>query len=143
VGKKVVVAGGGQVGVETADFIAEKSLAECVIIIEMLPMLAFDMPTMTRTYMLKVLLPKWGVKTIANMQIQEITDDGIVALDKEWKRHKFECDTVVNALGYVSNTALSEALNGEVQELYEIGDCIRPRNILHAVGEAAYIARQI
>jgi 2,4-dienoyl-CoA reductase-like NADH-dependent reductase (Old Yellow Enzyme family) len=51
VGKKVVVAGGGQVGVETADFIAEKSLAESVTIIEMLPMLAFDMPTMTRTYM--------------------------------------------------------------------------------------------
>ena len=143
VGKKVVVAGGGQVGVETADFIAEKSLAESVTIIEMLPMLAFDMPTMTRTYMLKVLLPKWGVKTLTNMQIQEITDDGIVALDKEWKRHKFEFDMVVNALGYVPNLTLSEALNGEVRELYKIGDCVRPRNILHAVREAAYIARQI
>jgi 2,4-dienoyl-CoA reductase-like NADH-dependent reductase (Old Yellow Enzyme family)/NADPH-dependent 2,4-dienoyl-CoA reductase/sulfur reductase-like enzyme len=143
VGKKVVVAGGGQVGVETADFIAEKSLAESVTIIEMLPMLAFDMPTMTRTYMLKVLLPKWGVKTLTNMQIQEITDDGIVALDKEWKRHKFEFDMVVNALGYVPNITLSEALNGEVRELYKIGDCVRPRNILQAVREAAYIARQI
>jgi 2,4-dienoyl-CoA reductase-like NADH-dependent reductase (Old Yellow Enzyme family)/NADPH-dependent 2,4-dienoyl-CoA reductase/sulfur reductase-like enzyme len=143
VGKKVVVAGGGQVGVETADFIAEKSLAESVTIIEMLPMLAYDMPTMTRTYMLKVLLPKWGVKALTNMQLQEITDDGIVALDKEWKRHKFESDMVVNALGYVPNITLSEALSGEVREFYTIGDCVRPRNILHAVREAAYIARQI
>jgi 2,4-dienoyl-CoA reductase-like NADH-dependent reductase (Old Yellow Enzyme family)/thioredoxin reductase len=143
VGKKVVVAGGGQVGVETADFITEKKLAESVTILEMLPILAYDMPTFLRTYMLQVLLPKGGVKTFTNMQIQEITDDGVMALDKDWKRHKFECDTVVNALGYIANTALSDVLNGKVKEFYRIGDCVKPRNILYAVQEAAYIARKI
>lgn len=143
VGKKVVVAGGGQVGVETADFIAEKSLAESVTIIEMLPMLAYDMSTFLRTYMLQVLLPRGRVKVFTNMQIQEITDDGVIALDKDWKKHKFECDTVVNSLGYVPNTALSEVLKGEVKEFYTIGDCVKPRNILYAVQEAAYIARKI
>ncbi len=143
VGKKVVIAGGGQVGVETADFIAEKGLAESVTIIEMLPMLAYDMPAFLRTYMLQVLLPKNGVKVQTNMLIQEITDDGVIALDKDWKRHEFQCDTVVNALGYVPNTELSDVLNGQIKEFYRIGDCVKPRNILYAVQEAAYVARQI
>lgn len=143
VGKQVVVAGGGEVGVETADFIAEQNLAESVTVIEMLPRLASDMPTMLRTYMLAVILPKWGVKTLTDMHIQEITDDEVVALDKHWKRYKFEADTVVNAVGYASNTTLIEQLHGEIGELYTVGDCVKPRNILYAVHEAAYIARQI
>lgn len=143
VGKKVIVAGGGEVGVETADFIAENNLAESVAIIEMLPLLAYDMPAMARTYMLQVLLPKWGVKIFTDMQIQEITDEEVIALDKDWRRYKFEADTVVNALGYVPNTTLGEALSGKVPELYKIGDCVKPRNMFHAVHEAAYVARQI
>lgn len=143
VGKRVVIAGGGQVGVETADFIAEKNQAESITIIEMLPVLALDMPAMSRTYMLQVLLPKWGVKTFTNMQIQEITHEEVIALDKSWNRHKFGADTVVNALGYVPNATLSEVLNGEVRELYKVGDCEKVGNILGAVHKAAYIARQI
>jgi pyruvate/2-oxoglutarate dehydrogenase complex dihydrolipoamide dehydrogenase (E3) component len=76
VGKKVVVAGGGEVGVETADFIKENHYAESVTIIEMLPILASDMPTMPRTYLLQVVLPKWGIKTFTNMKIQEISGKG-------------------------------------------------------------------
>jgi len=143
VGKRVVVAGGGLVGVETADFLAENGLVESVTVIEMLPSLASDMPTMARTYMLQVLLPKWGVKTATNMHIREVTDEGVIALDNSWKSCRFECDTVVNALGYMANTALTEALNGIVGELHAIGDCVKPGNLLSAVHDAAYIARQI
>lgn len=141
--KKVVVAGGGQVGVETADFIAEKNLAESVTIVEMLPMLASDMPAMPRTYMLHVILPKWCIQAFTNMKIYEIIQEGVVALDNNWKTYKFDADTVVNAMGYVPNTSIAEALKGKVPELHMIGDCVKPRNILHAVHEAAYIARQI
>ena len=93
--------------------------------------------------MVNVLLPTWGVKTFTNMQIEAITEEEVVALGKEWKRVRFEADSVVNALGYVPDTTLSEALEGEIRELYKIGDCVRPRNILHAVCEAAYVARSI
>jgi 2,4-dienoyl-CoA reductase-like NADH-dependent reductase (Old Yellow Enzyme family)/NADPH-dependent 2,4-dienoyl-CoA reductase/sulfur reductase-like enzyme len=143
VGEKVVVAGGGEVGVETADFIAEKNLAQTVTIIEMLPILASDMPTMPRTYMLQVILPKWGIKTFTNMKIQEISDEGVVAIDKDCKSYRFDADTVVNAMGNIPDTTVGEVLKGEVRELYLIGDCVKPRNILHAVHEAAYVARQI
>ena len=143
VGKRIVIAGGGLVGVETADFLAEKKLAETITVIEMLPSLAYDMPAMARTYMLQVLLPRWGVRTVTNMHIQEITDNGVCAIDNNWKRHTFECDTVITALGYVPNNALGEALEGIVPELYTIGDCVKPGNLLSAVHDAAYIARQI
>jgi 2,4-dienoyl-CoA reductase-like NADH-dependent reductase (Old Yellow Enzyme family)/thioredoxin reductase len=143
IGKNVVVVGGGLVGVETADFIAENNLANSITIIEMLPVLATDMPAMPRTYMLQVLLPRHGVKVFTNMQVQEITDQTLIVLDKSWKKYKFEADTVVNSLGYVSNTTLIEALRNKVSQLYMVGDCVRPSNILHAVHEAAYIARKI
>lgn len=143
VGKRVVVAGGGLVGLETADFLAEKKLAATVTVIEMLPTLARDMPAAPRNYMLQVLLPKGGVKTVTNMHIQEITIAGVIALDNTWKRHLFECDTVVNALGYTANRELGEALQGIVGELYNIGDSVKPGNILTAVHDAAYTARQI
>ncbi len=143
VGGKVVVAGGGQVGVETAVFIVEQNLAKNITVIEMLPVVAYDMPAIVRTYMLEVLLPKLGLKAFTNMQIQEITNDGVVSLDKSWKKHRFEADTVINALGYVPNTTLSDTLKREAREVYKIGDCVKPRNILSAVHEGAYIGLQI
>jgi len=143
IGRKVVVAGGGLVGAETADLIAEKHLAESVTVIEMLPEIALELPAVARSYMLNVLLPTWGIKTFTNLQIQEIREGGVVALGKEWKRYEFEADTVVNALGYVPDTSLGDALDGEMRHVYRIGDCVRPRNILHAVHDAAYVAQQI
>lgn len=143
VGKRVVVAGGGEVGVETADFIAEKNMAESVTIIEMLPAIALDMPAMPRTYMLQVILPKWGIKLFTSMRIYEITDKAVMTLDKNWNVNKFDADTVVNAMGYIPNNTLGEALKAVVPEVYMIGDCVKPRNILHAVHDAAYVARKI
>lgn len=142
-GEKVIVAGGGQVGVEVANFITENDYVQSVTIIEMLPMLASDMPAMLKTYMLQVLLPKYNIKIFTNMKIHEITEDGIQTLDKNGKKQKFEAETVVIALGYVPNTTLGERLKGEVPELYMIGDCRKARNILCAVHEASYVARQI
>jgi NADPH-dependent 2,4-dienoyl-CoA reductase/sulfur reductase-like enzyme len=142
-GKTVVVAGGGEVGVETADFMVERGLAEKVTIIEVLPVLASDMPAMPRTYLLQVILPKWGIACLTDMKILEIADDGVIALQRDWKSRKVEADTVVNAMGYVANDALGAALEGEVPLLFTIGDCVKPRNILHAIHEAAYVARKI
>lgn len=143
VGKKVCVAGGGEVGVDTADFIIDNGLAESITIVEMLPEVASDMFATNRSYMLDVILPKAGVNIFTNMHIQEITDEGVVATDKEWNIHKFEADTVILAMGYASDITLYEALRDHVQELYMIGDCVKPRTIADAIREAGYVARQI
>jgi pyruvate/2-oxoglutarate dehydrogenase complex dihydrolipoamide dehydrogenase (E3) component len=143
IGRKVVVAGGGLVGAETAELIAEKGLAESITVIEMLPGIAMDLPVVARSFMVNALLPKWDIKTFTDMCIQEIGEGRVTALGKEWQRYDFEADTVVNALGYEPDTSLADELDGVVRRLYRIGDCVRPRNILHAVHEAAYAAEQI
>lgn len=144
VGKKVIVAGGGQVGVETSLSITEKGLAESVTIIEQYG-IAADMYSVNRAYVLTVLLPKYGIKTFTNMHIEEIKGEGVVARarDQEWKKYIFEADTVVIAMGYTPNRAIYEGLSDQVQELYMIGDCVKARQIANAVHEGAYVARQI
>jgi len=52
-------------------------------------------------------------------------------------------DTIVFALGMKPNNNLKERLQGKVPELYEVGDCIKPRNIIDAIDEAARVARLI
>lgn len=140
---KVVVAGGGVTGIETADFIIEKGLAKDVTVVEMLPMIILDMDPMNMVYMLMNVLPKIGLKVFTNMNVVEITDKSLVAIDKEWRRHEFEADTVVLSMGYTPNTAIYEALVGKVPELYNIGDSRKPRKIVDAIHEAACLAQQI
>lgn len=143
VGKRVAVIGGNQVGIETADYMVEKGLAESVTVIEMLPEIARDMDSMNKMYLFTNLLPKYDVRLFTSMQVEEITAKGVVAIDKEWKRHTFEADTVVIAAGYTPNVSLYEQLIDSVPEIYRIGDCIRPGQIINAIHDGAYIARQI
>jgi 2,4-dienoyl-CoA reductase-like NADH-dependent reductase (Old Yellow Enzyme family)/thioredoxin reductase len=145
VGRNVVVMGGSRVGVDTAYTIAAKGLAESVTIVEPFPVaaLAYDMSILCRTYMLFVLLPKYGVEGLTGMRIEEITDKEVVVVDRERKRQKIKCDTAVIALGYRPNMNLYEALRGENIELYAIGDCERAQSVADAVDEGARLARQI
>jgi len=142
-GKRVIVAGGGHVGVETADYITDKGLADKVTIIERLPLIGSDMYAATRRYLVDVVLHQAGVAMVTDMHIDEIVDGGVVATDKEWNRHMFEADTVVLAIGYTPRMQLYEAIKGKVPELYRIGDCINARKIADAVREAAYLGRKI
>lgn len=145
VGKNVVVIGGSRVGVDTAYTIAVKGLAERVAIVEPfpVPVLAYDMSILCRTYMLFVLLPKYGVHGFTGMRIEEITDREVVMVDREGKRQKIKGDTVVIALGYSPNMSLYEALKAENVEVYAIGDCEKARTVADAVHEGAHLARQI
>ncbi len=144
VGKKVIVLGGrGQTGIETADFIVEKGLSKDVTIIMRSGVLAADMDQVNKAYLMQVVWNKLGIKVLFNTEIEEITKDGVLAMDRQWQRQQIKADTVVLARGYVSRKELHAALAGQVPELFALGDCVKPRQIRDAVHEAAYIARQI
>lgn len=88
-------------------------------------------------------LASYGVTTITNSKVQEITDKEVVTRgDSKGEKH-IEADTVVLALGTVSENQLAQGLEGKVPELYQIGDCRKPRNLKEAILEGAHIARQI
>jgi len=140
VGEKVIVAGGGLVGCETANFLAAQE--KKVTIIEMLDEIANDVEPITRGVLLQELAEK-GVETLTQMKIDEITDEGVVVIDKKQNRKLFKSDTIVLALGAESVNMLQKELEGKVPELYVIGDSREPGKIVNAIHDGYHVANMI
>ncbi len=140
-GKKVVVAGGGLVGCETALFLAEQGKE--VTIVEMLNDLASDMEPITRYDFLTEQMPQAGIMALLGLVIAEITDRGVVVLDRWGNKSLLEADNVVIALGARPADVMMEAARDCARETYVIGDCKEPRKIINATFEGASIARMI
>lgn len=146
IGEKVVVIGGNRIGVDISYTLAKKSLAKSIIIIEPRPVasVGYDMEILNMAIQTMCLLPKYGVQVLTGTQVKEITDDSVVLINPEGRKSKIDANTVILSMGYeASDRMLYKVLKGKVKELYEIGDCVKPRNVKHAIHEAAYIARQI
>jgi pyruvate/2-oxoglutarate dehydrogenase complex dihydrolipoamide dehydrogenase (E3) component len=106
---KVVVIGGGLVGVETANHIAVHN--QKVAVVEMLPQIAEDMESGTKHFLLES-LKKNEVEIYVNAKVLEIRDDGVVvALENGTKT--IPADQVVVAIGSNSDNALSESIKNQ------------------------------
>jgi len=138
-GNRVVVAGGGMVGCETALYLAAQG--KKVIIVEMLDELATDMELTHRFDMLSHELPEAGVEVFTRMEVTEITDNGVTLMDRKGSRSVVEADNVVIAMGAKSLETLKDNVEDIVPEVYVIGDCSKPRTITDATCEGAVIAR--
>jgi 2,4-dienoyl-CoA reductase-like NADH-dependent reductase (Old Yellow Enzyme family)/thioredoxin reductase len=136
--ERVVVVGGGMIGAETAEFLAEKGRR--VTILEMLGRIGMDMVPMVIS-LLYPRLKKLGVVTITNAKVEEITDDGVV-YEKNGEKQTAEADSVVLAVGSKPSVSLMNALKGKVSELYAIGNAKEPCNVLEAIHEGSRLARE-
>jgi 2,4-dienoyl-CoA reductase-like NADH-dependent reductase (Old Yellow Enzyme family)/thioredoxin reductase len=136
--ERVAVVGGGMIGAETAEFLAEKG--KKVAILEMLGRIGFDMVPMA-TLLLYSRLKKLGVAMITNAKVEEITDDGVV-YEKDGKKQTIDADSIVLAVGSKPNTSLMNTLKGKVSELYAIGNAKEPGNVLDAIHEGSRLARE-
>lgn len=148
VGKTVVVAGGGEVGIETADFIMEKHSVESLSLVEMLDDLGPDMNPMDLALLFfnESIFPKHfrsGLRIMTGTKIKEITDTGVLVLDKTLNEYEIEADTVVLAMGYKANQELYNELKEQYPEIYLVGDAVRARKIFDAVYQANYFARNL
>lgn len=121
-----VVVGGGMVGCETAEYLAERGLR--VTILEMLPDIGADIPTISR-YLIRQRLAGHDVKVACGACVKaieetEVTLEGGV---------RVPAATVVLAVGARSNRSLAEDLAGEGLPVYPAGDCVQPGNLLQAI----------
>lgn len=143
-GKTIVVIGGGLIGCEIALWLSEKDKE--VTIVETLPELmrsGIPVPHMNRIMLLDLLAAN-KVNIVTNASLQEITDEGIIIVDKASGRSVIEADNVVLALGMKSDDELyREALKGNVAHVYALGDCQEPRNIMGAVWDAYEVSRMV
>ena len=139
VGKRVLVVGGGQVGLETAEFLADQGKA--VILIEALPDLGRGIFAVLKPSVIQKTRDA-GVVMYVNAQPEEITKKG-VRVNIAGTRELFKVDSVVVAIGRESDRTLAEQLQGKVPELHTLGDCVAPGIIRTAIHEGHHAGRTI
>jgi pyruvate/2-oxoglutarate dehydrogenase complex dihydrolipoamide dehydrogenase (E3) component len=141
-GEKVVMIGGGQVGIETAEFLVQKG--KKVSIVEMLDGVGKDIGPSTRWGVLSRIY-RQGIKIYTNSKVEEIRDGGVIAIDHQGNIIVFEADNIVVSVGSRSDVRLLQQLNRmkDKIDVYAIGDCVEPRTMFEAIHGGASIARKI
>lgn len=143
-GTRNVVVGGGFVGCETALWLAQQG--KDVTIVEMMPELirgGVSVPQMNRAMLLD-LLAFHGVRIMTGTSMQEVTDFGMVTVDRAFQRGIQEADRIILALGMAPNQAFyEEALGGSVPRVFAVGDCREIRNVYGAVWDGFEVGRNL
>ena len=138
---KVVVIGGGLVGCETAVHASET--AQEVTIVEMLKDILLTAEHLfNNDQCLRQLVKDSGANLCMNAKVTKITADGVEYEQGGISGH-IACDTVILAIGYVSNNELEDQLWDKVKDVRVVGDAVSPRKIVNAVGEGFHYARII
>ena len=139
VGQKVIVIGGGIVGTEVGLFLAEQGKE--VVFVEMLDTfmnnITFDEKLV---YEQRFRNLKTSVHT--GKRLERVTGQGIIVMDRYGARTTLTADTLVLAAGFTPNRELIEDLKKESNiQVFEVGDCVRPRKIFDAIHEGHLAAK--
>ncbi|KFN38146.1 hypothetical protein KN63_05680 [Smithella sp. F21] len=130
-GRKIVIIGAGQLGLETAEFLGERGKE--VTIVEMTGDIGTGMPSQIKMPLL-FSLEKYGVEILTQAKAERITR-GAVEISQGVEKKVIPADTVVLAVGYKANQTLMESYKGTAPDVYFIGNCINPGNIIDAVNQ--------
>lgn len=139
-GHRVVIAGGGMVGCETADLLA--SYGRDVTIVEMLPEIASDVAPAPKGFLLQRLAEQ-KVKVVTSATIERIVGDGLVVNCDGKVETIGGMDTIALAMGAVSVNELAKEIEGKVSEVYVIGDAQTPAKATEAIAAGAEAGRKI
>ncbi len=166
-GEKIVIVGGGAVGVDVALYIVDKTqingeqskfllkweAEDCervkeliqksfkeITIVEMLDSIGRDIGKSTRWVALKE-LSRAGVKMLVKTRAVAIEEDGVVVESEAEGRYKIPADTVVLAVGYRPENSLYEQLKEKFGDhIHLIGDARKVRKLPDAIHEGFKIA---
>ena len=91
-----------------------------------------------------------GINSITGIKVKNMSTKSIKEKDKVCvtyedgkKDIKIFADTVIIAAGYKSNQDPTRKLNGKIDELYRIGDCVEVRTALEAIHEGFEVGLRI
>jgi 2,4-dienoyl-CoA reductase-like NADH-dependent reductase (Old Yellow Enzyme family)/thioredoxin reductase len=140
VGEEVVIIGGGEVGMETAQLLAGQG--KKVTLLEMLPEIGENMGSSVVGWV-KDELVKHGVEILTSTTVKEITKDGVLVEDAGGHKQNLAADTVVIATGSKSNTKVQHELQGLAREVYLAGDCLVPCDIRMSIHQGNITGRML
>ncbi|MBM3133450.1 MAG: hypothetical protein FJZ95_10550, partial [Chloroflexi bacterium] len=143
----VIVWGGGMVGCEVADFLANPGDNQligrtAVTLITSKKEVVLDMAPETRALMMHRMRTN-GVNIMGSAAIKEILADAVVIERNGQKETLRGVDLIVLARGLKSADTLSEKLKGIVAEVHVIGDAREPRQAVEAIAEGSQIGRKL
>jgi 2,4-dienoyl-CoA reductase (NADPH2) len=138
--KRVVILGGLIHGCETAEFLIKRGRK--VTIVETSDQLGTGIIEMHKERLLPWLTTE-GVNMLSGVKYVEITDQGVIIIDRQGNKQAIQADTIVIATPPVPNTELVNNLKGKVPEVHIIGDAKDPRLIIDAIADGLHVGRTI
>jgi len=140
-GEKVVVLGGNEIAVQAAEFIASKD--KQVTIVEKGKRVGYDINIFNLLAHRRT-LDKLKVKTLVNVEVEKIVDEGLVATTLGGREANIPADTIVIAEGLEADNTLAKQIRATAAaEIYSIGDCAGFRKLYESIHDGYRIGVKI
>lgn len=138
VGQRVLVIGGGMVGLETAEYLAQRGKTVNLIARSELAadFILFNRPAIIHNVAMT------GVIMHTHAAVEKVTPEGVeVKIGGETRL--FEVDTIVLAIGSDADRALADSLKETAEEIHIIGDANGHARFREAVEEGHRVGRSV
>ncbi|SHI03618.1 2,4-dienoyl-CoA reductase [Sporobacter termitidis DSM 10068] len=133
---RIIVAGGGEVGVETAMYLADAERGQ-ITVIEMADKLSAKADG-TKVVAMVRFMKERDVRTMMNTKVLEICESGVL-VEQEGQKTLLPCDAIVVSMGYHPNNGLKDELSFLGDKLVIAGDAEACTNAMEA-GTAGFRA---
>lgn len=140
VGQKVVIIGGGQVGVETAIWLSQHGRQ--VTIVEMLDDLQPNAAAHVQQHAAEIMRVN-KIGKMVKSKVTEITDEGVKVQPKDGEAVIVPADTVIYSVGYRSDDSLYQKFARSGMEVYNIGDSDCVSHVYNAVHSAYNLVNRL
>ena len=141
-GKKVVIVGGSETGVETGLYLADSG--HDVVVISRQKELATDA---NQIHYIHALRDYWSERKnfsyVVNASTTAVTDTSVTYKDADGAEHTIDCDNVVMSSGVKAEYDAAMQFNGLARQFIMVGDCHKPGRVLDATRSAFAAASQI
>jgi 2,4-dienoyl-CoA reductase-like NADH-dependent reductase (Old Yellow Enzyme family)/thioredoxin reductase len=125
-GQKIVIIGGGDIGCETADWLA--GLNRQVTVVEILPDVLHRMKKIPKQRLLARLARK-NVTILTQTRVTAIEKNRVFLETKDGSTFGLEADRVIFAIDAVSENRMVDDLKGKVKQVMAVGDADYPGNL--------------
>jgi pyruvate/2-oxoglutarate dehydrogenase complex dihydrolipoamide dehydrogenase (E3) component len=139
-GSRIVLIGGGQIGIETALHLCK--LGKQVTILEMQDALAPDASKTHRDELMVEIRNEKNLTVLTGSRAVSVRSDA-VTYSKDGKEETLHCDSVVLSAGMKPLIATADSFMGLTEDFAEVGDCVKARTVEWANKEGFYAAMRL